>query len=37
MELEKAEEDCRRAINEATADYNNALVGDVIVGHRSYW
>lgn len=26
MELQKAEEDCRRAINMATSDYNNALV-----------
>lgn len=26
MELAKAEEDCRRAINVATKDYNNALV-----------
>lgn len=26
MELAKAEEDCRRAINEATKDYNLALV-----------
>lgn len=28
MELAKAEEDCRRAINIATKDYNNALVGN---------
>ena len=26
MELAKAEDDCRRAINEATTDYNSALV-----------
>lgn len=26
MDLQKAEEDCRRAINVATTDYNNALV-----------
>lgn len=26
MELEKAEDDCKRAINMATTDYNNALV-----------
>lgn len=26
MELANAEEDCRRAINMATKDYNNALV-----------
>ena len=26
MELAKAEEDCRRAINTATKDYNKALV-----------
>jgi hypothetical protein len=26
MELQKAEEECRRNINMATTDYNNALV-----------
>jgi len=27
MQLQKSEEDCRKAINMATSDYNNALVG----------
>ena len=31
MELQKAEEDCRKAINVATKDYNKALVSNRII------
>lgn len=44
MELQKAEEDCRRSINMATADYNNALVIElplltvtvIVLKHKKY-